>query len=648
MIVHIQNPFEGKKTETIAQQMVGKRTFIGWPFLREGMVIAVSDSLFKYEKVAFGDGKQTRVLSNPHAPQGIQHWKGKAERIESIYSKRMGVITGQVDVLLHVRPLKGECRHADRVDTGAFVKDYEGNDKEVEQAVQMAISDVASEDPRYVEKDAPPLNEEFPEGCKVFFLGEPAYGVAAQVSATDETTLSVILAFFPTEKAENDKFKGAVSSRVTGKYIPSFAVAEKLGMSGHALSKITSSFMVLSSDNQKTNLGLSLKFEAKALKVIGYSRKNDRYWEFSDTAIDLIREYKEKYPELFRKLGGPGDQMAKASEVFPDNPDAKLKEVKAWLNSKGVRDLEAVSLFCDQLDKGTVSEIEKLADEFRANKTSDGIKKAIVKGIPRQAILKPSHTVYRLQNQSFALGDRVVMVQDSGSVPLAVKGVVIGLNTNTMDVVWDVPFLSGTTLGDRCSPYRGSQVEFNTCLNLTRPQFVTSTDPKAEHKSPQNPAFRPRFGPHPSIQPAQGQAPAAGFRPAPNRGGPPMRIMTNPNRGRGGYPNGHQVWVNGNANGGHQQHPAQPRPQVDGTNNHAPAHRQVDGHTTQGDQPMQNRRGHPTRGAGPQNSTTGTARGGFYRGRGGFTPNLDRGRGSHPGRGFRGRGGQISSVAPAS
>lgn len=43
--------------------------------------------------------------------------------------------------------------------------------------------------------------------------------------------------------------------------------------------------------------------------------------------------------------------MAKASEVFPDNSDAKLKEVKAWLNSKGVRDLEAVSLFCDQLDK---------------------------------------------------------------------------------------------------------------------------------------------------------------------------------------------------------------------------------------------------------------------------------------------------------
>jgi hypothetical protein len=65
-------------------------------------------------------------------------------------------------------------------------------------------------------------------------------------------------------------------------------------------------------------------------------------------------------------------------------------------------------------------------------------------------VLKPAHAVYRLQTQHFALGDRVTMVQDSGGVPLSVKGVVIGLNAKSMDVVWDVPFMSGITLGDRC------------------------------------------------------------------------------------------------------------------------------------------------------------------------------------------------------
>jgi hypothetical protein len=58
----------------------------------------------------------------------------------------------------------------------------------------MTLSEVASEDPRFAEKDPPPLSDEFPEGSKIFFLGEHAYGVAAQVSSTSEKTLSVILA----------------------------------------------------------------------------------------------------------------------------------------------------------------------------------------------------------------------------------------------------------------------------------------------------------------------------------------------------------------------------------------------------------------------------------------------------------------------
>lgn len=97
----------------------------------------------------------------------------------------------------------------------------------------------------------------------------------------------------------------------------------------------------------------------------------------------------------------------------------------------------------------TVSQIVQLEDECTKSKSAGSIKKAIVKGIPRQAILKPEHAIYRLQNQTFSLGDRVIMVRDSGSVPLTVKGVVVGINAASLDVVWDVPFMAGTTLGDR-------------------------------------------------------------------------------------------------------------------------------------------------------------------------------------------------------
>ena len=80
------------------------------------------------------------------------------------------------------------------LDTGAFVKEYETQDKETEQAAQLTVTSVTSEDPRYVERVPPALTEEFPVGTKVFFLGEHAYGTAAQISGATETSLSVILA----------------------------------------------------------------------------------------------------------------------------------------------------------------------------------------------------------------------------------------------------------------------------------------------------------------------------------------------------------------------------------------------------------------------------------------------------------------------
>lgn len=79
------------------------------------------------------------------------------------------------------------------LDTGALVKEYEAPEKETEQAVQMLITSVSSEDPRYIEKASLPLCDEFPVGTKVFFLGEQAYGTFAQVSGATSAKLSVIL-----------------------------------------------------------------------------------------------------------------------------------------------------------------------------------------------------------------------------------------------------------------------------------------------------------------------------------------------------------------------------------------------------------------------------------------------------------------------
>jgi 5'-3' exoribonuclease 1 len=88
-----------------------------------------------------------------------------------------------------------------------------------------------------------------------------------------------------------EQFKTIVKNRKASAYLASFKAAEKLQMTPRALSRVTSSFMVVGQDKQKINIGLSLKFEGKGMKVVDYTRKNNKYWEYSNKAVELIKEY---------------------------------------------------------------------------------------------------------------------------------------------------------------------------------------------------------------------------------------------------------------------------------------------------------------------------------------------------------------------
>lgn len=98
-------------------------------------------------------------------------------------------------------------------------------------------------------------------------------------------------------------------------YSPAHSLGRVVNMSGLALSKICSSMLVLFND-QRVNIGLNLKFEAKGLKVLGYSRKGDGGWEYSQKAVELIQEYRDKFPEVAQALsrkGGESDSIGLVS-----------------------------------------------------------------------------------------------------------------------------------------------------------------------------------------------------------------------------------------------------------------------------------------------------------------------------------------------
>jgi 5'-3' exoribonuclease 1 len=125
---------------------------------------------------------------------------------------------------------------------------------------------------------------------------------------------------------------------------------------------------------------------------------------------------------------------------------------------------------CDLKD--IVKQIEQAAIKYNQVWENLEFRRVIVKNIPRHVLLKPEHAPHKLQNQHFELGDRVVFAQDSGGVPLGLRGTVIGFEEKHVQVVFDQTFMGGSTLGGQCSPFRGMTVPAFSVVNLSKPAFL--------------------------------------------------------------------------------------------------------------------------------------------------------------------------------
>jgi 5'-3' exoribonuclease 1 len=477
MVVTLTDTEARTKVE-VAKKKLGQKVFVGYPFLQEAKVVRVSDELFDY---TLPEDRSEHPVQKPHEPREIDDWRKKAERIENNYSKRLGIIIGQVESLVHVEMLKG----MKKTDEGATIKEYAlVPGMETNYASQIIVDEVISQDERFLEKAAVPIEEEFPVGSRAFFLGEFNYGRPLELVRHVDNRAEIWLLTVQGREPEFGREIVIKAERETP-YMPSYAVAKLLQLHPLVLSKITSSFTV-NITGMRVNLGLNLKFEAKKLKVLGYSRRSEAGWEFSDKAVNLIQQYMIKFPEFIAGIqrkpqGNEYDDI----DFYPAvEAKAKFGEITAWLKSIEAKHFEKVPLDAEQLDSDVVHAIEEAAKALMEKGPAPIGKK--LKGVPRNALMKPSDAEHRLGNQKFALGDRIVYVQESGRVPIATRGTVIGVSRTTrstlLDIVFDVTFISGTSLDGRCEPFRGSTVPITSVLNLTHKQVIAGSKAAVEKR----------------------------------------------------------------------------------------------------------------------------------------------------------------------
>ncbi|CAH7672268.1 hypothetical protein PPACK8108_LOCUS7076 [Phakopsora pachyrhizi] len=205
-------------------------------------------------------------------------------------------------------------------------------------------------------------------------------------------------------------------------------------MKSLTLSKITSSVMItLPNSAKKLNIGLNLKFKAKSQKVLGYTRKGENVWEYSEAALNLIAKYKSLFPEVIHKLDySLGHDVTSADDFFPVDLNGRISEIRAWTSwiSKAI------------------AQIKLITEKFLVNQNPENMQQAIIKNIPGNTILKPAHAIERLRGQKFLLGNRVTMVSDSGMVPISARGTVLSITDKMVEVVFDGPFIGRTSLNN--------------------------------------------------------------------------------------------------------------------------------------------------------------------------------------------------------
>lgn len=483
MILTPEDTHEGLLVDQFAKRFIGKVVYTRYPYLRESKIISIQDGSTEYYLSKTDKG--SKVASRSMDPDDSKQFKATRDNMFKNYTTTKGIHLKNIRALVKVVPVSGLKRNS----TGAYIKDYSKEDEIY--PLQLVVDEVKHKDERFAEKPPLPINEEFPVGSKVIFLGDYAYGGEATVTgylSTSRLNISVIKKSIKAEPTIG-AIKASAEHR-DFKYFPSFEVARNLHLQPLFLSKITSSFIIENEKGQRVYVGLDLKFDSRREKVLGYTKKGERTWEYSILAINLIQQYRKLFPDFFNALAKPtgnSRQVPSVNSIWP-KADSKtieqnLKKITDWL--KEVKsDFIKVSLESDSLSRKSIKEIEDQIEIYAVQADKEESKK--LGGVPRDAVLDPAVSFNKLKSQSFKLGDRVVYIHDSGKVPLFSKGTVIAYNSLgssvTLQVLFDKPLMGGNKFDGRLRTNRALNVDSSLVLNLSYKQFIYHSKASAGKK----------------------------------------------------------------------------------------------------------------------------------------------------------------------
>lgn len=346
-------------------------------------------------------------------------------------------------------------------------------------------------------------------GSPVLYIGSGAFFGHRGVVKKNLSTGMVEVEFkISAPAAREPAFGYRVVSHSSKRWLSLSKLASEVGLKPSLADYVLGSVRVrLSSGNEEIDLGLGIKYIARALYVPGYARPDERaHYSFSQDTIELMKKYRNTFPHLFSALsnlrthgnngGGRGEAVYNSRDLFGSNgkADDAVRAVSTWLSLQGVSDLPLVKSTSSALSRETVAELERHASiamslqrDFNNHLETTSLSKRIKEVPSKSLVTGDEDLIWRLDGKSqqgitpispdgsgLRLGDRVVNRMGVGGVPFGLRGTVVGIHPSsvnvgassshsttgmtTVEVVFDEGFIAGSSLNGRCSTGRGKAV----------------------------------------------------------------------------------------------------------------------------------------------------------------------------------------------
>ncbi|KYN27760.1 5'-3' exoribonuclease 1 [Trachymyrmex cornetzi] len=458
---------------TLVSELLGKSVYVEWPHLKEVLVVGVSDCNVKFSLINQLGGYSHDNLKKEDVKGALSaEWNTLCKQVKELHMSRLGIDIGDTNVLLYARAFLGN-KYVFGVQ-GKVTIEKQWNDYAAAYACQTVVKDISVYSKKLPVYDT--MHDIFLPGTFCFMLGHPYYGAMGEVIHNKEGCKSrrIKISIKTMKEPTFDTIKQAYGQQKT-RYMPGSVAAQRLGINSHLLSRVTGTIYVIESstiDVTKHNLGLNLKFNKRNEEVPGYTRKENSQWLYSSKAIELIRNYMTKCPNLFERLAqNVANDIFQEEELFTKGSD-ELKDTIAWLKTE-LNGLESRTCGMDVIEADLVKQIEEGVEEYL--KTEETMAKTVFLQVKPQLLYKPGlhlRSVPPDPNSQNRLFDRILCVRSGFSVPLGTKGTIIGIRNgsnpiDTMyDVLFDKPFIGGLTLNG-CSQFRGYRLSTMDFINIS-------------------------------------------------------------------------------------------------------------------------------------------------------------------------------------